>query len=169
MQPVIVKRVDEELKHMAGEIAWYEEESRKAVGLLLQYRLEIGKRLVRAKSLLPHGKFLQWARREFGWTPRHVQNHLRLAANAGHVSHLPPGTSLNMALAAIKKANPNGRKGEVRGNVLAFVQRVHLIGEIEEGTLDCQALIEEMVRVAARFGASKTKWRTRYGFAQGLS
>jgi hypothetical protein len=49
MQPVMVKRVDEELKHMAGEIAWYEEESRKTVGLLIEYRLKMEKRLVNGK------------------------------------------------------------------------------------------------------------------------
>ena len=133
----------------------------KRLGLVLQYRLEIGKRLARAKSLLPHGKFLAWARQEFRWTPRHVQKHLKLAANARYVSRLAPATSLNMALAAINHADPETPKGEVKGKVPEFVQRVHLIGEIEEGTLDCQGLLDEMVRLAATFGASKTKWRAR--------
>jgi len=165
---------ENELTQIAREIAWYEEEVRKTVRLALQYKLEIGKRLAHAKSLMPHGTFLRWARTQFGWTPRHVQNHLTLAANAKRVSHLEPSASLRMALAAIKEANPEAKDGvelvrigahpEAKSRVGLVrignsVKEIHVVGEIEEGTLDCDQLIEELVRIAADLGAPRTKWK----------
>jgi len=153
--------VEEKLRKLSGEIAWYDEETRKSIGLVLQYRLEIGKRLATAKALLPHGKFLSWARQEFGWAPRHVQNHLALAANAGQVSRLSPKTSLRMALTAIKQCQavtierPSAEPGAVAA------QRIYLIGVIEEGDLDLEGLLAEMARIAAAYGATKTKWKIR--------
>ncbi len=153
------RRFEHELAQISGEIAWYEEEARKSVGLALQYKLEIGKRLARAKALMPHGAFLPWAQAQFGWTPRHVQNHLTLAANAKRVSHLGPGASLRMALAAIKEATPEIKKGVESVRVGSSIKKIHVIGEIEEGTLDCAQLVEELVRIAAALGAPRTKWK----------
>jgi hypothetical protein len=97
-----------QIERIRREIAWYESETNKTLRLALQYKLEIGRRLMHVKSLLPHGQFLNWAREEFGWTPKHIQNHLTLAANAKCVSHLPSGASLRLALATIKEAqSPN--------------------------------------------------------------
>jgi hypothetical protein len=155
----VIVTSDHELRKIAGEIAWYEEESRKGVTLLLQYRLEIGKRLARAKSILPHGEFLSWAQYEFGWTPRHVQNHLTLAANASLISRLDAGASLNMALAAIKKTE--SRKSEGTNRALPVGQHIHLIGEIEEGQLDCEGFLTEIARLATSYGASRAKWKIR--------
>jgi hypothetical protein len=59
--PPLVRGPDAELEKLAGEIAWYEEEARKTVKLALQYKFEIGRRLARAKAILPHGRFLSWA------------------------------------------------------------------------------------------------------------
>jgi hypothetical protein len=159
------RRYQHELAQLSGEIAWYEEEARKSVGLALQYKLEIGRRLARAKALMPHGAFLPWAQAQFGWTPRHVQNHLTLAANAKRVSHLGPGASLRMALAAIKEADPETKDAkEARKRVelvpiSSSIKKIHVIGEIEEGTLDCDQLVEELVRIAAALGAPRTKWK----------
>jgi len=155
---MIVTR-DHELRKIVGEIAWYEEESRKGVTLLLQYRLEIGKRLARAKSILPHGEFLSWAQDEFGWTPRHVQNHLTLAANANLISRLDVGASLNMAMAAIKQTE--SRKTARTNPAEPVRQQIHLIGEIEEGQLDCEGFLSEITRLATSFGASRAKWKIR--------
>ena len=156
-----------QLERITREIGWYEEEVRKSVRLALQYKLEIGKRLACAKSLMPHGSFLRWARTQFGWTPRHVQNHLALAANAKRVSLLEPSASLRMALAAIKESNPEAKDALVPGakNRLELVRvgtslkKIHVVGEIEEGTIDCDQLIEELVRIAAALGAPRTKWK----------
>jgi hypothetical protein len=156
-----IQRTDHEVNRLTREIAWYEEETRKNLGLLLQYRLEIGKRLAQARELLPHGQFLAWAEREFGWTARHVQNHLTLAANAKHVSRLEPGASLRMALAAIKEVHLEARKRTDPVEILPPVRRIHLTGEIHEGTLDCERLLAEMQCIAAAFGASKTVWKAR--------
>ncbi len=155
------RQCEQELAQISGEIAWYEEEARKSVGLALQYKLEIGKRLTRAKGLLPHGTFLSWARGQFGWTPRHVQNHLMLAANAKRVSCLGPGASLRMALAAIKETEPEVEKGIQSVDTLPQFKRIHVVGEIEEGTLDCKQLVDELVRIAAVLGAPRTKWKAR--------
>lgn len=152
------RRFEQELAQISREIAWYEEETRKTVGLALQYKLEIGRRLARAKGLMPHGTFLSWARVEFGWTPRHVQNHLVLAANAKRVSHLGPEASLRMALAAIKEADSEVKKG-VKLMEDLHIRKIHVVGEIEEGTLDCKQLVDELVRIAAMLGAPRTKWK----------
>jgi hypothetical protein len=155
------RRFDHELAQISGEIVWYEEEARKSVGLALQYKLEIGKRLARAKGLMPHGTFLSWAKGQFGWTPRHVQNHLMLAANAKRVSRLGPGASLRMALAALKDTEPEVLKRVESIDSLPPLKKIHVVGEIEEGTLDCKQLVDELVRIAALLGAPRTKWKAR--------
>lgn len=154
----------EELRRIASEISWYEEEARKSIALALQYKLEVGRRLKRAKDMLPHGKFLSWAHQEFGWTPRHVQNHLLLAANAKQVSRLAPGASLRMALAAIKGAQlkvSNGPNVALGALEPPSVQIVHIIGEVKEGMLNREQLLVEVARIASSLGAPKTKWRIR--------
>lgn len=152
---------EQRLRKLSGEIAWYDEETRKSLGLVLQYRLEIGKRLALAKTLLPHGKFLSWARQEFGWAPRQVQNHLTLAANGEQVSRLSPMTSLRMALAAIKECHWIAVPSTEASPSSAPVEHIHLIGEIEEGELDREGFLAEMSRIAAAYGATRTKWKVR--------
>lgn len=153
------RKIEHDLAQISGEIAWYEEEARKSVGLALQYKLEIGKRLARAKSLMPHGTFLAWAKAQFGWTPRHVQNHLTLAANAKRIARLGPGASLRMALAAIKETASEAPKGVQSIGSFPSTKKIHVVGEIEEGTIDCEQLIDELGRIAAVLGAPRTKWK----------
>jgi hypothetical protein len=149
-----------ELAKLAGEIGWYEDQARKTVMLALQYKFEIGRRLARAKALLPHGHFLSWARQEFGWSPRHVQRHLMLAENASCVSCLPPGASLRMALAAIRKlrTEPEKALGEAPKDPS---QRIHIVGELEEGTIDRDCLLNLVARLAKELGAENMRWRIR--------
>ena len=145
-----------QIEKISREIAWYEEQTNQTLRLALQYKLEIGKRLMRIKCLLPHGQFLDWARQEFGWTPKHIQNHLTLAANAKLVSELPTGASLRMALATIKQVQsssgvPRDESNSSPNNkVSPSVRRLHVIGEIEEGTLDCEQLLNELGRIASK-------------------
>jgi hypothetical protein len=162
------KKTSEELRCLAGQIFWYEEEARKTVGLALQYKLEIGRRLLRAKEIIPHGEFLDWAQHEFGWSARHVQNHLMLAANAKRVSHLAPGASLRMALAAIKESSQIEALKPAKPTPSALAlqvhqsgQRIHLIGEIDEGAVDCDQLLLEVARITASLGAPKARWKAR--------
>lgn len=152
-----------ELARLAGEIGWYQEEARKTVMLALQYKLEIGRRLARAKSLLPHGKFLAWAQDEFGWTPRHIQRHLMLADNAPKVSGLPPETSLRMALAAIRelRQDEEGEKASQKPDSLWPAQTIHIIGEVEPANIDQQHLLAEIARIAGELGVQKMRWRIR--------
>jgi Protein of unknown function (DUF3102) len=152
-----------ELAKLAGEIGWYQEEARKAVMLALQYKLEIGQRLARAKTLLPHGEFLAWAQAEFGWTARHVQRHLTLAENAPRVSCLPPDTSLRMALAAIRELRANIDAGEASPEVESSrdSQSIHITGRLEPGTIDRERLLAEIERLAGELGAEKMRWTIR--------
>lgn len=152
-----------ELVKLAGEIGWYQEEARKTVMLALQYKLEIGRRLARAKTLLPHGKFLSWARDEFGWTPRHLQRHLTLAENAPRVSCLPPDTSLRMALAAIRevRTQTDREKGPLQVESASDSQTIYIIGKVELGTIDRDTLLVEVARLARELGAGRMQWKIR--------
>ena len=49
LQGDLVVRTKSELLRLAGEIGWYQEQAKKTVMLALQYKLEIGRRLARAK------------------------------------------------------------------------------------------------------------------------
>ena len=159
---LVSKKRENELEKLAGEIGWYEQEVRKTVGLALQYKVEIGRRLARAKELLPHGQFLSWAKNEFGWSPRHIQNHLILVENAKRVAHLPAGASLRMALAAIKESHAEMAKPGGKADEPNSIQKIHLTCEIEEGTLDHDQFISELMRIATRLGAPRTKWKVRW-------
>jgi hypothetical protein len=150
-----------ELAKIVGEIGWYEDQARKTVMLALQYKFEIGRRLARAKLLLPHGQFLSWARQEFGWSPRHVQRHLMLAENASSIPNLPPGASLRMALAAIRKMRTDPEKSAAEATASVPTQRIHIVGEIEEGTIDRDLLLSRISQLAEELGAQKTRWRIR--------
>jgi hypothetical protein len=158
-QGLIVKGTRSELARLAGEIGWYEEEARKTVMLALQYKLEIGRRLARAKKLLPHGHFLAWAHEEFGWTPRHIQRHLKLVENAPRVSRLPPGTSLRMALAAIRELG--SEKAELEGAPESPLETIRITGQIEPGIIDRDRLLEEIAKLAGELGAQKVRWKIR--------
>ena len=155
-----LKNAGTELGKLSGEIAWYEEQARKSARLTLQYKLEIGKRLARAKELLPHGHFLSWARQQFGRTARHVQNHLLLAANAKRVSHLPMGASLRLALASIQKTIPE--RMSAAGNQIQMIQRIYLVGDILEGSLDRERLLTEIDQRADELGTAKIRWKVRW-------
>jgi hypothetical protein len=159
----IVANSKTELAKLAGEIGWYQEEARKTVMLALQYKLEIGRRLARAKTLLPHGKFLSWAHDEFGWTPRHVQRHLVLAGNASRVSCLPPEMSLRMALAAIRvlRTDTDTQKAPSEAESPFHSQPIHIVGELEPGSIDRDLLLVEITKIAKELGVQKMRWKIR--------
>jgi hypothetical protein len=154
-------RSKSELAKLAGEIGWYEEESRKTVMLALQYKLEIGRRLARAKAILPHGKFLSWAHDQFGWTPRHVQRHLTLAENAPRVLALPRETSLRMALAAIRELRSDEGEARPLAEGEPEGQALHIIGDLEPGNIDRERLLAEFTRLAGELGVQKMRWKIR--------
>jgi N6-adenosine-specific RNA methylase IME4 len=86
-----------ELSRLADEIRWHEAQAQESARTALQHKLEIGSRLLSAKELLAHGKFLPWATGKdegtlgFGWSDEHVRRHMRLAdpANSTRVRNLP--------------------------------------------------------------------------------
>jgi Protein of unknown function (DUF3102) len=157
----IVNRSKSELAKLAGEISWYEEEARKTVMLALQYKLEIGRRLARAKTLLPHGRFLVWAHDQFGWTPRHVQRHLTLAENAPRVACMPHETSLRMALAAIRELRTDANARDAVPEAEPECQSIHIIGELQPGTIDQDLLLAEVTKLAGALGVQKLRWKIR--------
>ncbi len=71
----------------------------------VEFKVEIGKRLARAKAILPRGAFVPWAEKQFGWSRMHVWNHLKLARKAKRVLHLRPEASLRAALASIRESD----------------------------------------------------------------
>lgn len=68
-----------------------------------------------------------------------------------------------MALAAIKQSQTEVAKPGGKLDVPSAIQKIHLTGEIEEGTLDRDKLISELTRIAARLGAPKIRWKVTLG------
>jgi len=64
-----------------------------------ELKVQIGRRLIRAKEILPHGQFIPWAKSEFGWTQSNVRRHMELARNHSRVNDLAPTASLRTAAA----------------------------------------------------------------------
>jgi hypothetical protein len=90
----------------------------------IEFKVEIGKRLVRAKEILPHGQFLGCAQKEFSWTPMHVNRHIHLARNITRVLSLGPEASLRGALAAIAAPEWNATPGEPAASAAVKALRV---------------------------------------------
>ena len=84
-----------------------------------------------------------------------------LAENASSVLSLPPGASLRMALAAIRKMKTDPEKSGEEAARSASVQRIHIIGEIEEGAIDRDILLSGVSKLAEELGAQKMRWRIR--------
>lgn len=102
MTPAIIPNIDQ----LTREILHFEDLATRCTEDAVKFKLEIGKRLIRAKAALPHGEFLPWAERHFHWSRRHVANHMALARNEQRVSQLPEDASLRMALEAITPRKP---------------------------------------------------------------
>ena len=50
--------------------------------------IEIGRRLIKAKALCGHGKWLPWLEREFGWTDKTAQRFMSVADKSDKLSNL---------------------------------------------------------------------------------
>ncbi len=100
-----------ELERLAEEIRWHEAEAQTNARTALEHKAEIGLRLIRAKELLPHGRFLPWAKAEFpNWNRTHLWNHMNLGANVQRVEHLPADVPWREIEAALKAdAEPKER------------------------------------------------------------
>ncbi len=93
-----------EIDGITKEIHVLESHAMEHAGSAVQFKIEIGRRLMRAKEILPHGEFIPWATREFQWDRKHLWRHMALARNVARVPHLPPDASLRAVLAAIAPA-----------------------------------------------------------------
>ena len=56
---------------------------RQAQGIILNYAIEIGRRLEEAKSMLPHGEWGAWLKRELDYSQSTAQNFMRVFREYG--------------------------------------------------------------------------------------
>lgn len=89
-----IHQLTREIHHFDGQAIAHVESA-------VRFKVEIGKRLIQAKRILPHGQFMPWAKRQFSWDHSYVTRHMTLARNYALVHTLPEDASLWMALSAI--------------------------------------------------------------------
>lgn len=124
------------LDRLTREIFHYEDQAVKHAANAVQFKAEIGQRLIEAKKLLPHGQFLTWAESTFRWNRRHIARHMLLAKHATRVSHLPADASLRMALAAIAGGGKSASGGSARPEHVRFTLAIggeELLIEVKRG------------------------------------
>jgi hypothetical protein len=82
-------------------------------GKITRHIFEIGKTLVEAKTLLPHGYFSKWLDAEFCWPERTAQRYMQVARVLGDkadtVSDLPAAALYNLAA----KSTPDELRDEI--------------------------------------------------------
>jgi hypothetical protein len=61
-----------EIDQITREIHTLEAHAMQRAQRAIEFKVEIGKRLARAKAILPRGAFVPWAGEEFGWSRMHV-------------------------------------------------------------------------------------------------
>jgi hypothetical protein len=128
-----------ELEDITKEIHLYEAHAQGHAGDAIKFKVEIGKRLTRAKELLKHGDFLPWAEKEFGWQRNHVSKHMRLAANVSRGIHLNPNASLRAALAAISTPDPQAEGVETETPAKPERAKFYLLTDGQGCTFDFRA------------------------------
>jgi hypothetical protein len=135
-----------ELDRITREIHTLEAHAIQRATSAIEFKVEIGRRLVRAKELLPFGSFVEWATKEFGWDRRHVARHMDLYRHGTRVSHLPPEASLRAALAAIAEADraAAGAEGAPQDAATHYVLALVLPGG-EEIDLPLRAILAEQL------------------------
>ena len=130
LRSVHMAMIQNELEQISQRIKYQEQQAQGAAKLAIQHKLEIGRDLVKAKELLPHGEFGRWAEQEFGWTRQHIAKHIRLARNVTRGFHLTAETSLRMALLAIAEPR-NGKAAPVVEAEQVDAHRWRLTGEVD--------------------------------------
>lgn len=78
------------------------QQAEEYVSMAIQCGIEAGEVLLTAKARVSHGEFIPLLEREWPGSVRYAQKLMDLARNASRVTHLPPGTSLRKALAAVQ-------------------------------------------------------------------
>lgn len=92
-----------DLDALADEARWHKDQAEHHHRRALYHFVEMGRRLLEAKSRLGHGAFSPYVGAEIGITERHAQRLMDLSRNATRVSHLAPDTSLRGALEVIQE------------------------------------------------------------------
>lgn len=93
-----------EIDEITREIHTLESHAMERAQNAIELKVAIGQRLIRAKEIMDHGEFGQWAKREFGWSRAWTARHMDLARNVKHALHLGPESSMRVALAALAEA-----------------------------------------------------------------
>lgn len=145
------------LDQLTREIFHFEDQAIEHAESAVKFKAEIGKRLIAAKELLPHGHFMPWAEKQFGWSHRHVTNHMELARKWKRVSTLPEGASLRMALSAVAGSNDSpAPKVEHNKFVIPLLSGEEAVVELRTGdpeqlcaTFDARSLTFRRLRKAA--------------------
>lgn len=105
--------------------------------------IDIGKGLIEAKELLPHGEWLPWLHDRVQFTPRHAQNFMQLAkeyANTKSISHL------DMTKAKLVLELPAQEREE-------FITTPHVVGGAEK--MPAEMTTREMKQVINEKAAPK--------------
>jgi len=96
-----------------------EERARVNAREAICHKIEIGKALMRAKQMLPHGQFAEWATSTLGWTRQHVARHIQLARHGARVLDLA-GADCSMK-AALRAIAPAGTRTEERWELVGVL------------------------------------------------
>jgi hypothetical protein len=87
----------------------------------LAHAIQVGEKLIEAKSLVRHGQWLPWLKANFDGDRKTASNYMRLAGNGERVAHLP---SVREALALLAAPPPDPWK--------PFWEVVALIHQVDE-------------------------------------
>lgn len=97
--------------------------------------IDIGRELIAAKDILPHGTFADWVRLEFKMEPRTAQNYMAVASAFGEkcesVSYLPPTTLFALS----RKSTPP-------------LARERLLAQIEAGGRPGESEVLDIIRAS---------------------
>ncbi|HVA26086.1 MAG TPA: DUF3102 domain-containing protein [Chloroflexota bacterium] len=73
----------QQLDQLVHEITKLDAEACTLASQAVARRIEIGRQLIKAKDLLPHGQFEPWVTKQFGWTRQWAAKHMQLAKADG--------------------------------------------------------------------------------------
>ncbi|MGN1118266.1 MAG: DUF3102 domain-containing protein, partial [Acutalibacteraceae bacterium] len=110
MEEMVIQKNSAPVREISVITEEVKELCRQAQNMAVMYVIEIGKRLVEAKSALPHGEWNNWLENEVGFTQRTAQNYMQIfneyseqqysffgvITNTKSISHLPYTKALKL-------------------------------------------------------------------------
>ena len=88
MPPPIAEKPALTIEVITVEIKFY-------LGQMTQNIIEVGKRLIMAKELVPSGEWINWLKDNFNLTRRSAQNFMNVADRFGNMSNSQNGKSIS--------------------------------------------------------------------------